>query len=136
MRLKKLKEAKEAERQAKLSGSGPTLSPAKRRLQKDITDIDRSSNYEIQIGEDMMNFQLIVKPKEGYYKSAVIPFSFSVNENYPHEPPKVKCTKKLYHPNIDLQGNVCLNILRDDWKPVLSINSLGGHFFDKINLKF
>ena len=31
---------------------------------------------------------------------------------------------QVYHPNIDLEGNVCLNILREDWKPVLSINSV------------
>jgi ubiquitin-conjugating enzyme E2 M len=43
---------------------------------------------------------------------------------YPHEPPKVKCLTKIYHPNIDLDGNVCLNILREDWKPVLDINSV------------
>ena len=30
----------------------------------------------------------------------------------------------MFHPNIDLEGNVCLNILREDWKPVLSINSI------------
>ena len=44
--------------------------------------------------------------------------------SYPHEPPKVKCETKVYHPNIDLEGNVCLNILREDWKPVLSIESV------------
>lgn len=44
--------------------------------------------------------------------------------NYPHEPPKVKCETPVYHPNIDLEGNVCLNILREDWKPVLTINSI------------
>lgn len=38
--------------------------------------------------------------------------------------PQVKCLTKVYHPNIDLEGNVCLNILREDWKPVLSINSI------------
>lgn len=43
---------------------------------------------------------------------------------YPHEAPKVKCKTKVYHPNIDLEGNVCLNILREDWKPVLSVNSI------------
>ena len=37
---------------------------------------------------------------------------------------QVKCTTKVYHPNIDLEGNVCLNILREDWKPVLTINSI------------
>lgn len=31
---------------------------------------------------------------------------------------------QVFHPNIDLEGNVCLNILREDWKPVLSINSV------------
>ncbi len=30
----------------------------------------------------------------------------------------------MYHPNIDPEGNVCLNILREDWKPVLTISSL------------
>lgn len=43
---------------------------------------------------------------------------------YPHEPPKVKCLDKIYHPNIDPAGNVCLNILRADWKPVLDINAV------------
>jgi ubiquitin-conjugating enzyme E2 M len=30
----------------------------------------------------------------------------------------------VYHPNIDLEGKICLNILREDWKPVLSISSV------------
>lgn len=25
---------------------------------------------------------------------------------------------------MDLEGNVCLNILREDWKPVLNLNSV------------
>ena len=31
---------------------------------------------------------------------------------------------KIYHPNVDLEGNVCLNILREDWKPVLNLTSV------------
>mgnify|MGYP003330801921 CR=1 FL=1 len=31
---------------------------------------------------------------------------------------------QVYHPNIDLQGKVCLNILREDWKPTLSITAV------------
>lgn len=72
---------------------------------------------------------------------------FQVGQGYPHDPPKVKCETMVYHPNIDLEGNVCLNILRwvlvvdrvrscvfiltfvlclfrEDWKPVLTINSI------------
>ena len=47
-----------------------------------------------------------------------------VGLSYPHEAPKVKCETMVYHPNIDLEGNVCLNILREDWKPVLTINAV------------
>ena len=47
-----------------------------------------------------------------------------MNQNFPHDPPKVKCGQKIYHPNIDLEGNVCLNILREDWKPVLNLNAV------------
>lgn len=32
--------------------------------------------------------------------------------------------RQVYHPNIDLDGNVCLNILREDWKPVLSLSAI------------
>lgn len=31
---------------------------------------------------------------------------------------------QVFHPNIDVDGNICLNILREDWKPVLSISSI------------
>lgn len=96
--------------------------------------------------DDLLNFKLIISPDEvssitsdfvisctnahlfnstqGFYKGGKFSFSFEVRPNYPHEPPKVKCETKIYHPNIDLEGNVCLNILREDWKPVLTINAV------------
>ena len=63
-------------------------------------------------------------PPAGMYKGGSFKFTFAINNNYPHEPPKVKCVPKVYHPNLDLDGNVCLNILREDWKPVLNLNAV------------
>jgi len=40
--------------------------------------------------------------------------------NYPYGAPKVRCVDKIYHPNIDLDGNVCVNVLRP-WKPTYTI---------------
>jgi ubiquitin-conjugating enzyme E2 M len=74
--------------------------------------------------DDILNFTLSIEPDEGMYKGGLFNFSFAVNQNFPHDPPKVKCTQKIYHPNIDLEGNVCLNILREDWKPVLNLNAV------------
>ena len=74
--------------------------------------------------DDILNFTLTIEPDEGLYKGGVFTFTFSVNQNFPHDPPKVKCSQKIYHPNIDTEGNVCLNILREDWKPVLNLNAV------------
>ncbi len=74
--------------------------------------------------DDILNFTLTIEPDEGMYKGGSFTFTFVINQNFPHDPPKVKCTRKIYHPNIDLEGNVCLNILREDWKPVLNLNAV------------
>jgi ubiquitin-conjugating enzyme E2 M len=74
--------------------------------------------------DDILNFRLTLTPDEGLYKGGTFLFTFAIPANFPHEPPKVKCTQKIYHPNIDLEGNVCLNILREDWKPVLNLNAV------------
>lgn len=74
--------------------------------------------------DDILNFVLTIEPDEGMYRSARFTFDFAINQNFPHEPPKVLCREKIYHPNIDLEGKVCLNILREDWKPVLNLNAV------------
>ena len=51
-------------------------------------------------------------------------FDAKVPKSYPHDPPKILCETQVFHPNIDMEGHVCLNILREDWKPVLTINSV------------
>jgi hypothetical protein len=74
--------------------------------------------------DDTLNFTLTIEPDEGMYKDGTFNFSIAINQNFPHDAPKVKCKQKIYHPNIDLEGNVCLNILRGDWKPVLNLNAV------------
>ncbi|KZZ89146.1 Ubiquitin-conjugating enzyme/RWD-like protein [Moelleriella libera RCEF 2490] len=74
--------------------------------------------------DDILNFILTIEPDEGMYKTGRFTFDFAINQNFPHEPPKVRCREKIYHPNIDLEGKVCLNILREDWKPVLNLNAV------------
>jgi len=118
----KTKESSGSQNQAK----SKKISAAQLRVTKDINELElpRTCKTEFDDPDNLLSFKLIICPDEGFYRNGKFVFTFNINNNYPHEPPKVKCTTKVYHPNIDLEGNVCLNILREDWKPVLTINAI------------
>ncbi|KAK3416049.1 hypothetical protein EUGRSUZ_H01237 [Eucalyptus grandis] len=128
IKLFKVKE-KQRENAENANGRGPVKkqSAGELRLHKDITELNLPNSCAITFPngkDDLMNFEVSIRPDEGYYAGGTFVFTFQVSPIYPHESPKVKCKTKVYHPNIDLEGNVCLNILREDWKPVLNINTV------------
>ena len=98
---------------------------AKSRLSKDFATLDLSNNCVMKMSktqngeDDLQRFTVILTPNEdSYWVGGVYPFKFDVPDNFPMDPPKVHCGETIFHPNINLEGNVCLNILRKDWVPV------------------
>ena len=93
---------------------------------QDITELDGGSVAQVEFpnANDLTNFNVIISPDSGLWSGARYNFSLTIPALYPHEPPKCHCDTQIYHPNIDMQGNVCLNILRADWKPVLGMNAV------------
>ncbi|GMF06405.1 unnamed protein product [Ambrosiozyma monospora] len=68
-----------------------------------------------------MKIKLVITPDAGYYEGGRFEFDCQIPEEFPNKAPEFHCIPKIYHPNIDLQGHVCLNILRNDWKPTLTL---------------
>lgn len=100
--------------------------PAHKRLMQDLANIEDCKTYKLVVPDpdDIMHFTVTVTPVDGTYVNGEFVFSVSVPDDYPFSPPKVHCDTTVYHPFIDLDGHVCLNILRTDWKPVLDIQSV------------
>jgi len=99
---------------------------AELRAQKDIAEMSPPTGCKVEFKDpnDIMNFTLYIIPNDGMYIGATFTFSIIIPHSYPYDPPKVHCDTLVYHPNIDLEGHVCLNILRQDWMPVLSLGSV------------
>ncbi|KAI5295606.1 NEDD8-conjugating protein ubc12 [Ascosphaera acerosa] len=123
---KKQQQAEEAEAAATGGEKKRKVTPAQIRVQKDLAELDLGETMAMTFPDpdDILNFELAITPDEGMYLGGRFDFTFGVPDSFPHDPPKVKCLQKIYHPNIDLEGNVCLNILREDWKPVLNLNAV------------
>lgn len=118
------KQQKDAEAAAAASGK-KKFSAADLRVIKDLEHLSLSDTMELKRELDnYKNFSLSIKPDEGMYKGGHFEFAFDIKPTFPYDAPKVRCKQKIYHPNIDLEGNVCLNILREDWKPVLNLNAI------------
>ena len=108
------------------TGKSSRITAAEIRIQKDIAELDSGNIGTVAFPNpnDLTMFTLNVAPDSGYWSGAKYAFTINIPATYPHEAPKVHCDTKIFHPNIDLQGHVCLNILRKDWKPVLDINAV------------
>lgn len=54
---------------------------------------------------------------EGIYEGRVLHFVLKVPHEYPFKPPRLVCTDSVFHPNVDEDGVVCMEILRLGWTP-------------------
>lgn len=102
------------------------VQPGQLRMQRELSELDLPACCQLTFPDpkDLMNFSVTIVPDEGLWRGAAFKFVFLIKNLYPHDAPKVKCETLIYHPNIDLEGNVCLNILREDWKPILCISAV------------
>ncbi|CAH2067844.1 unnamed protein product [Thlaspi arvense] len=97
-------------------------------------DFDRVSSQSIVAApgisaspsEDNMRYfnVMVLGPTQSPYEGGVFKLELFLPEEYPMAAPKVRFLTKIYHPNIDKLGRICLDILKDKWSPALQIRTV------------
>ncbi|CAM8993412.1 unnamed protein product [Rhodiola kirilowii] len=89
-------------------------------------NMDGRKSYDTgPVAEDMFHWQAtIMGPADSPYSGGVFLVTIHFPPDYPFKPPKVAFRTKVFHPNINSNGSICLDILKEQWSPALTISKV------------
>ena len=102
---------------------------AARRLQREYQDILNDPPANCSAGPvteaDFFNWEgVIFGPEDSPFIGGVFKLTIRFPSDYPFKPPIVTFGTKIYHPNINSAGGICLDILKSQWSPALSVSKV------------
>lgn len=113
-----------------------------KRLAQEYSELSKNSPEGVAAGpindDNLFEWEaLIAGPKDTCYDGGCFHARLSFPKDYPMNPPKMKFTHPLYHPNIYPDGTVCISILHppgedrfgyekscERWSPVQSVEKI------------
>jgi len=113
--------------------SPPSLSGSKefsvKRLQKDYQDIvanGRDHGILVRLSNgDLLSWEAVITgPEDTPWEGGLFRLTLHFSESFPIRPPEVRFVTPVFHPNIYVDGRVCLSILQSSWSPSLSVQSV------------
>ena len=126
---KKKKKKKKDKKKDKWGWAGDrSLSGSAKRIQKELAEIslDPPANCSAAPrGEDLYEWvSQVMGPEGSPYEGGIFFLNIEFPKEYPFKPPKVTFKTRVYHCNINSQGGICLDILKDNWSPALTISKV------------
>jgi ubiquitin-protein ligase len=105
-----------------------------RRIQNELKEINDYIKSECMdnhrfvsirnINDDVFKMEVcFLGPKESPYEEGVNTVSIQIPKEYPHRAPHMKFVNRIYHPNIGSDGSICLDILKDNWRPIYTLRT-------------
>ena len=99
-----------------------------KRIQSELKEITKNPPANCSAGpegEDLYRWQAtIMGPSGSPYEGGVFYLRIEFPRDYPFKPPKVVFLTRIYHCNINSGGGICLDILKDQWSPALTVSKV------------
>mmetsp|Transcript_18620 Transcript_18620/g.38735 ORF Transcript_18620/g.38735 Transcript_18620/m.38735 type:complete len:168 (-) Transcript_18620:41-544(-) len=99
-----------------------------KRLQSELMSLMMSPPKGISAfpsNDNFFNWAGTIKGVEGTaYENLTFKMSLVFPSDYPYSAPTVRFETPIFHPNVDLHGNICLDILKEKWSAVYNVSSI------------
>ena len=98
------------------------------RLKKELEDLKLNPPANCSAGlvkDDITHWKAtIMGPTDSPYYGGIFYLNIHFPPDYPFKPPKCNFQTKIYHPNINGAGSICVDILKENWSPALTIEKV------------
>lgn len=108
---------------------------AQRRLMRDLHNLQQTLASAAgqsmglsahPIGGDIFHWRAVIAgPEDSPWEGGLFKLDLQFDDRYPLVPPTVRfLTKGVFHPNVYVDGNICLDTLKSCWSPTLDVEAL------------
>ncbi len=98
-----------------------------KRIKKEMDEMHKTPPENCSAGpindSDPYTWQAtIIGPEGSPYHGGIFKLVIHIPVDYPFKAPKITFKTKIYHCNVNINGSICLDILKDNWSPALTIS--------------
>jgi ubiquitin-conjugating enzyme E2 D len=100
-----------------------------KRIARELADLRKDPPLNCSAGPvndtDLFNWEgVMFGPADSPFAGGIFNVTIQFPVDYPFKPPRVMFSTKIYHPNINKEGFICLDILKQNWSPALTISKV------------